>query len=377
MRHTLLTLAFLVFVTVLPGGAQDPVRVQKICPPCAAVASMQSNLDKIPLDALNERTWALGPRGVNLPWSPGGDIGGRLPGAGATIVQIDTGVTNHPLLASSIVDVHAADGLYGPGHTNLDPLLSGFLRFPGHGTKTSSVIVAKEAPDGMIGVVGAAPGARLIPIRATEGVVLFNRQIGELNADQQRIAHALNEAARGAGSKFIGRQVDVVSMSLGGWPGDPALCQAVENATRAGIIVVVAAGNEVKRTKYPARCPTAIAVGGSTYGGTPWSGSAGSEEVAVSAPAEGVWTAAVVNGVPCMEASSGTSFATALVASMAAEWVARRIAAGMAPARNASTPEAFKQALKESVHPWTGSPADVQQWSRKFGAGIADMTRLR
>ena len=351
--------------------AQHPPLFQKICPPCSAVAAVQKDLDRIPADALRDRSWALGPRGIHVPWTPGGDIAGRLPGTGATIVQIDTGVILHPLLAASTVDFHAADGLYGAGHVNIDPLLSGFLRNPAHGTKTASVIVARSAPAGMTGLFGAAPGAHLIPIRATEGVLLLDGPLGELNADQHRVARALNEAARGAAG-MLRRKVDVVSMSLGGWPPDPALCEAVKNATDAQIIVVVAAGNKVKRTKYPAKCPTAIAIGGSTYDEKPWRDSAGSSEVVASAPAEGVWTATVMNGVPCMEASSGTSFATALVASMAAEWVARHRLAGTLAA---DPPAAFREALKQSVRKWSGP--DAASWAHRFGPGIVDMTQLK
>lgn len=368
-KHIAVAAGCTLLAGVLLEARQAPV-FQKICPPCSAVASAQKDLGQIPADALRDRSWALGPKGINVPWTPGGDIAGRLPGTTATIVQIDTGVILHPLLAASTVDHHAADGLYGPGHANIDPLLGGFLRNPAHGTKTASVIVARSTA-AMTGLFGAAPGAHLIPIRATEGVLLLDGPLGELNADQHRIARALNEAARGAAG-MLRRKVDVVSMSLGGWPPDPALCEAVKNATDAKIIVIVAAGNKVKRTKYPAKCATAIAIGGSTYNETPWRDSAGSAEVVASAPAEGVWTATVMNGVPCMEASSGTSFATALVASMAAEWVARHRQAGTLAADPSA---AFREALKQSVRRWSGP--DAASWAQRFGPGIVDMTRLK
>src|SRR4030095_2311528 len=83
-------------------------------------------------------------------------------GTGATILQIDTGVTHHPLLPDlagddkddepatrrprSGVGFHGADGFFGIGYSNEDPLLAGLLRFPGHGTKTSSVITATWPP---------------------------------------------------------------------------------------------------------------------------------------------------------------------------------------------------------------------------------------
>src|SRR5581483_5870351 len=367
MRTTVLSaLAFSIgFVCVVHGQLVKPslADIQKICPPCDAVARAQSS-DKLPREALHDRQWALGPHGVHLPWKAGESVNGHQPGTGSTIVQIDTGVTLHPLIDGH-VDRTAADGLFGPGTTSTDPLLTGLLRFPGHGTKTSSVIVAR--PSGKMDVHGIAPGAHLIPVRATEGVVLFDGTVGELNADYHRIARALNEVANGAGGLFNAK-IDVVSMSLGGWPPTADLCASVEKATNAGAIVVVAAGNDVRRTTYPAECPTAIAVAGSTYYEAPWSGSAGSAKVAVAAPAEAVWTASVMDGQFCIEASSGTSFATALVAGMAAEWIARKRASGNMPAHPA---EEFRAALRKSARAWKEN-----KWSKNYGSGVADMTAL-
>jgi subtilisin family serine protease len=360
---------------VLPAEPQgQSFKVKQQCPPCAAVASSQGGADDVAPGALADRQWALKKNGINLESMPDG-ISSIL-GSGSTIVQIDTGVVKHPLvprIESSAdefgLDVSASDGLFGPGQTSLDPLLTGFLRFPGHGTKTSSVILAR--PNGPFeGVTGAARGARVIPVRATQGVVLFPQRIGALEAEAPRIARALNEAARGERGLFR-RRVDVVSMSLGGFPATKDLCPAVKAATDAGIIVIAAAGNQVRRTKYPARCPTAIAIAGSTYGEEPWAGSAGSAEVAVAAPAEGVWTASISAGIPCVDASSGTSFATALVAAMAAEWVRMRRAADPSGIIRS---EDFRSALHSSARPWTGPKAS--EWSSKFGAGIADLSRL-
>jgi len=342
---------------------------KQVCPPCAAVARAQGGIDKIHPGALADRAWALGQRGINQPQPLDSPASLRL-GFGATIVQIDTGVTAHPLLhgfetTGGGLDVTAADDLYGIGHRNIDLLLGGSLRFPGHGTKTSSVIIGRSTA-AFAGMTGAARGARVIPVRATQGVVLFPTEIGELNARFERVVRAINEAAQGANGRF--GKVDVISMSLGGWPPVDGICDAVANAANAGILVVVAAGNEVKRAKYPAKCPDAIAIAGSTFDQKPWSGSAGAPEVVVAAPAEGVWTASVMGGAYCLDASSGTSFATALVAGMAAEWVVQMRAKNTLPA--VPTP-AFKDALKRSARPWS-----TASWQRQFGVGIVDMRRL-
>jgi hypothetical protein len=501
--------------------AQSP---SQFCPPCGAVGQAQAVPKNLAPEALQYRDWAVGDHGINEgAWQQQRGAAYRL-GSGATILQIDTGVTRHALLPDlagdevigpggpprSGVDFHGADGFFGIGYSNEDPLLSGFLRFPGHGTKTSSVIAATWPPlkpsvtpsvalaaggtltadsevtigyaysysddviksdrlkkeglegatvtikpvtgsqtirvtvtgstDPLVGRInvyaqdkddivsglagsipnpaggatatfeltaktwagkdpaptdapwrlataspgdrmrGAAPGARLIPLRATQGVLLIPGKLGELDTEPWRIANALDQAALGERGLFR-RRIDVVSMSLGTWPETADLCPAVERATKAGVIVIAAAGNEIKRTKYPAKCPTAIAVAGSNYQQRPWAGSAGSPEVVVAAPAEAVWTASVVNGAYCTEASYGTSFATALLASMAAEWLAhhRRIGDvhdGDDVAGSVDHPGPFRLALKRAVRPWAGSAKEVTDWQRKYGTGIADLSLL-
>jgi serine protease len=341
---------------------------KQFCPPCAAISRAQTGIDGIPEGARKDTSWALGREGVNL-----GAMKTRALGAGATIVQIDTGVTDHPLLykvdqSGQGLDVHGADDIFGAGYVNIDPQLSGFLRFPGHGTKTASVIIARPtATDPAHAVNGVATGARLIPVRATQGVVLFPTKIGELEADQHRIAYVLDQAARGV-SGFFKQRIDVISMSLGAWPPVESLCASVKTATDAGVIVLAAAGNEVRRAQFPARCPTAIGIAGSTFGQTPWRGSSAAPELAVAAPAEGVWTASVMNGKYCMEASSGTSFAVALTAGVAAEWVAELRRQNRLPA---SPSEAFRKALMSTARPWKD-----RSWIGKFGSGIVDMTKL-
>lgn len=358
-------------LAALVQASSDP---QRLCPPCAAVARAQQP-DDIPSEALSDRGWALGGNGVNLGPLRDRLTSGILLGTGATIVQIDTGITDHPLLhvygADGGVDVQAAEGLFGTGHTNKDELLSGLLRNPGHGTKTSSVIIGRPTSqfrnvgDDTKNVYGVAPGARVIAVKATQGVVLLPEQLGDVDADFRRVAFVLNQVAQ---RNHPFQDVDVVSMSLGGWPPTADICPAIEDATDSGVIVVVAAGNKVRSTKYPAKCATAIAVGGSTYRQDPWSGSAGSADVVVSAPAQGVWTASVVSGAYCIEASSGTSFATALIAGLASEWVADHRRRGTLPA---DPPQAFRDALRQSARGWKDP-----SWTSRFGAGIVDATRL-
>src|SRR5262249_31291906 len=158
---------------------QDPTQ---LCPPCAAVRQAQEIPKGLAPETLVHRDWAVAERGINeAGWQQSRGAGYRL-GTGATILQIDTGVTHHPLLPDLTgadaddgrpgapprrgVDFHGADRVFRIGYSNEDPLLSGLLRFPGHGTKTSSVIAATWPPL----QPAAPPSAALIAGTLADGI---------------------------------------------------------------------------------------------------------------------------------------------------------------------------------------------------------------
>ena len=143
-------------------------------------------------------------------------------GGGVLVAVVDSGVdAGHPDLAGSVLE--------GPDFIENDDVPQDEN---GHGTNVAGIIVAHKGNG--IGIEGAAPGARVLAIRALDAA---NRG----NTDQE--AAGIDAAvARGA-------QVINLSLSAGPsvvttlLPGD-ALIRAIENAAAAGVVVVAAAGND-------------------------------------------------------------------------------------------------------------------------------------
>jgi thermitase len=148
------------------------------------------------------------------------------------VAVIDTGVDyNHPDLQGIVVkgpDVSNGDG---------DPMDD-----HGHGTHVAGTIAARSNGEG---VVGVAFGVKVLAIKALDE---------DGSGPEDGIARAVDAAVRN-GAK-------VINMSLGGPDDAWALRDAVARATRAGVLCVVAAGNDGDtRPDYPAANPEALAVG--------------------------------------------------------------------------------------------------------------------
>lgn len=158
-------------------------------------------------------------------------IGGPVSGlVNVDVAVIDTGIdSTHPDL-NVVSGVNFAKG-------------NGWSDGNGHGTHVAGTIAAKNND---IGVVGVAPGANLYAVR-----VLDNRGSG-FTSD---VIAGVNWVAANADT------IEVANMSLGGSQSN-ALNTAVENAVNAGVVFVVAAGNENTDacTKSPASAPNAITV---------------------------------------------------------------------------------------------------------------------
>lgn len=146
------------------------------------------------------------------------------------VAVIDTGIdASHP-------DLNVIDGVnFAKGKSWSDG--------NGHGTHVSGTIAAKNND---IGVVGVAPGANLYAVK-----VLDNRGSGFMSD----VIAGVNWVATNADI------IDVANMSLGG-PASSTLNAAVENAVSAGVVFVVAAGNNRDDAclKSPASAPNAITV---------------------------------------------------------------------------------------------------------------------
>ncbi len=287
----------------------------------------------------SEPRWAIEQIGCPAAWQ-------HSTGAGVKIGHPDTGYVDHPQLRGTIAggyDVLEDDGDPHDVLTGVPP-----LQFPGHGTGTASVIASAES--GPVDLVGAAPGAKVMPFRIARSVILLRGT---------RLLKAIRRA----------READcrVISISLGGIFLGSALRRELDAAVAEGRIVIAAAGQPLRFVVEPASYASTIGVGGSTFDRAPWTLTARGESVDLSAPAAAVPRAVAKTGK--VAAGDGTSFSTALTAGVAAIWFATHAGQLLAGDPAEIVPK-FRNLAKRSA----AAPAG---WDEKqFGAGILDAAAL-
>ncbi len=195
--------------------------------------------------------------GADQVWAGGGDVP-ALSGAGVSVAVIDSGIdTKHKALKDRVlatVDFTGSDGSDGYGH----------------GTHVAGIIAGQRGRSSDARVYqGIAPGAYLINLRV-------------LGDDGSGVASDVVEAIDWAIEHARQFNIRIINLSLGTpvlqpFRDDP-LCEAVERAARAGILVVTAAGNQGQtadgRTVYgaiasPGNSPYALTVGAIDTHGTP------------------------------------------------------------------------------------------------------------
>jgi thermitase len=286
----------------------------------------------------------------------------RKPGAGIVIGHPDTGYTDHPEIAGVRLRVSQGYDFEGEDEDARDPLESGPLRHAGHGTGTASLIISGEGPARDWSepefVSGLAPAASLIPIRTTRSVVLWS---------MSRLTRAIRyAAAQGA---------HVVSISLGGPVRSQALHNAVRDAELEGLIVLAAAGNNVRFVVCPANFDEVIAVAASRIDDTEWPGSCRGPAVDITAPGSSIWRAVPARTGTVVtydvERGSGTSYAVAQTAGLAALWLSYHGRGNLISRYGRHRLAAvFKEALQRSCR-------TPPHWNTDdFGPGIAEANTL-
>jgi thermitase len=307
----------------------------------------------------NEHEWPLEAMRVIDAWDL---FATGTPGSRVVVGHPDTGYTPHPEIAGPRLRPDLGYDFEDGDSNPRDELVEGFLRNPGHGTGTASVIMSARGLPAESGaphfVSGTAPGASLVPIRTTTSVVLWS---------MERLMLAVRFAtANGA---------HVISISLGGAAPSVALHNAVRDAEAAGVIVLCAAGNQVGFVVFPAAYSEVIAVAASDIADEPWIGSSHGPAVDITAPGHSVYRAQVkrAGGADTyeVERGSGTSFAVAATAGVAALWLSFHgrgtLIARYGKARLASV---FKRQLQDSCRTPAGWDAG------EFGPGIVHAKRL-
>lgn len=247
-------------------------------------------------------------------------------GRGVKVGVIDTGIDyTHPDLKAN----------YAGGYNALDASKTP-MDDNGHGTHVAGTIGA--AADGQ-GVAGVAPGVSLYAVK-----VLSAQGSGSYSAIIDGIQWAVNN------------KLNVVNMSLGSPQGSDALRKAVEAAYKAGVTLVMAAGNDSGPVNYPAKYPQSIAVSASDSSDKIARFSSRGAEIAVIAPGVAI-NSTYMGGI--YKSLSGTSMASPHVAGLAA----------LAVSRGARTPAAVRAALQKAAVSIGLQPAEE-------GAGLVDAAKL-
>lgn len=200
--------------------------------------------------------WWLDRLGAQELWAQG------ITGRGITVAVIDTGIDwNHFDLDGNIwsnSDEIAGNGIDDDGNGYIDDVRGwDFVDSDndpsdanGHGTHVAGLLAAENNG---LGMTGAAPEARLMPIR-----VLDAQGRGSLSDVVRGIHYAIDNGA------------SVINLSLGASFGTTELFQAVRRACESNVMVVMAAGNEsADQPLYPAAYAMSfgLAVGANTSTG--------------------------------------------------------------------------------------------------------------
>ncbi len=225
------------------------------------------------------------------------------------VAVIDTGIDrDHPDLRRNI---HGGINTIAPTHQYPDP--RDFDDDHGHGTHCAGII---GAVNNRIGVVGVAPDCWLYGVKA------FDASGSGYTSD----------CIEGI-EWCIKREMQVISMSWGGYGDDPALHEICDIAWKRGIVLVAAAGNEgyYLPDLYPAGYSSVMAISATDINdNVPWWSNYG-EEIELAAPGVNIYSTYMGGGYAYM---SGTSMAcphvsgtAALVIAIHPQWSNRTVRA--------------------------------------------------
>lgn len=274
------------------------------------------------------------------------------------IAHIDTGYARHPEVDGAFAMAQGRDFVDGDSQPDADGggLLGNYFKH--HGTRTGAVLGSRAS--GLL--TGSARDAIILPIRAALDPILLTP------TDYALVTQAIDYA--------VSAQARVISISLGGlWPSRQ-LEAALGRASQAGVVVVAAAGQPLRRVTWPGASSTVITAAAVNHlGKAPW-WSARGPAVDCAAPGDGVWVphldgpgAATLGDKAHLEQSWGTSYATALTAGAAALWLKRY--AHLLPPTGPMRAQLFRTALFTS-----GFDGVIDGGTGLFGAGQLSVDRL-
>jgi hypothetical protein len=291
------------------------------------------------------------------------------------IAHLDTGYNpNHPQVAPIVNTVFQRNFISGePPASAIDPLNSGVLYMPGHGTGTMGILAGgKYNGDDFHEEIGGAPFAEIIPCRISNSVVLLKTS---------EFAQAINYLTA---LQNAGEPVHIVSMSMGGAPSQ-AWADAVNDAYESGILIVSAAGNNynglpIRKIVYPARFERVLAACGATYEDAPYYHKKAGEMQGNYGPLKSMnyALAAYTPNTPWAVSSNsqlsfggaGTSSATPQIAAAAACYLKKYYNDINSLPEPWMRVEAIRQALFSTASKTVNSPPDENDYRKYFGNGI-------
>ncbi|HYN96942.1 MAG TPA: type VII secretion-associated serine protease mycosin [Pilimelia sp.] len=213
-------------------------------------------------------------------------------GAGVTVAVIDTGVEPHPDLRRNL--------LSGADATSQNQS-NGQEDRVGHGTGMAGVIAAHGKSRGN-GILGIAPGAKILPIRCQRG---------------DRPAASEGEAVAAGVEWAVANGAKVINLSFAAGPS-ARLTRAIDAARAADVVIVAAAGNRPRDflITVPAVLPGVVAVGATSRNGNKASVSVSGSQLSLMAP--GVEIYSTGRDGKYRRSTAGTSSSSAIVAGAAA-----------------------------------------------------------
>jgi len=177
------------------------------------------------LEDAQETSWGMVDIGANE------SLAKNYVGDDIKVAILDTGIANHPDLEISGGVSYIADE-------------ENYEDYHGHGTAIAGIIAGQNND---FGIVGVAPKAKIYAVK-----VLDKKGHGSYSGIIQGIEWAIQH------------DMNIISISAGGYLDSQALHDQIKRANDQGILVIAAAGNRgmgEETELYPARYPEAISVG--------------------------------------------------------------------------------------------------------------------
>ncbi|MFI9275901.1 S8 family serine peptidase [Kitasatospora sp. NPDC052896] len=256
------------------------------CAPLIVAFVWLASNSAIAEDCYRSKQWALSAFNVDVVWKVS-------TGVGVVVGVLDSGVdSGHPDLVGQALP--GISVIQGGGLANVADNF-------GHGTRISGLIAAKgHGPDGSQGVKGLSPGAKILPVKLSDGDSTY----GPGNPLARGIRYAVDH-----GAKVI--NISALLNVLGQPERD-----ALQYAHDKDVIVVVGIGQTATENDIglPA-FPGVVSVGGVDQNGELWRESNSSRYLTLLAPAVGIVSTAPHGAY---SQADGTSDATAYVSAAAA-----------------------------------------------------------